>query len=99
MKTRDVRLEIKIWGSMLECRVFLETDEVGLWAYNVSKKIFFKELPDYPIEGKLDVRMFCKGKNGASAKLTVKIKDQADDSLECVINEGNSETSKSITII
>lgn len=99
MKTRDIRLEIKIWGSILDCRVFLENDnEVGFWAYNASKKIFFKELKSYQIDGPLDTKMFCKGKNGASATLTIKIKGQDDETLVCVIEDGSSTESKSITI-
>jgi VCBS repeat-containing protein len=99
MKTRDIRLEIKIWGSILDCRVFLETDnEIGLWAYNASKKIFFKDLPSYQIDGMLETKMLCKGKNGASATLTIKIKGQDDETLKCIIQEGSSSESKSITI-
>jgi len=99
MKTRDIKLEIKIWGSILDCRVFLENDdEVGLWAYNASKKNYFKELQSYEIEGLLDVKMKCKGKNGASATLTVKIKGQDDETLKCTIQNGKSTESKSFTI-
>lgn len=99
MKTRDIRLEIKIWGSILDCRVFLENeDEVGLWAYNTSKKIYFKELQSYQIEGSLDVKMNCKGKNGASATLTIKINGQDDETIKCTIQNGSSTERKSISI-
>ncbi len=98
MKTKDIRLEIKIWGSVLDCKVFLEQNEVGLWAYNASKKIYFKELHSYQIDGDLDVKITCQGKNGASATLTVIIKEQDNETLTCTIIDGSSTKSKSIKI-
>lgn len=99
MKTRDLRLEVKIWGSMLDCQVILETEnEIGLWAYNASKKIFFKDLPSYPIDDTLEIKMICKGKNGAKATLTIIIKGQENEILECEIQDGSATESKSIQI-
>ncbi len=98
MKTRDIKLEIKEWGSILDWQVSLENVKVGNWAYNASKKIYFKDLQSYSIDGLLDVKMNCKGKNGASATLTIKIKGQDDETLKCIIENGSSTGNKTITI-
>jgi hypothetical protein len=99
MKIRDIRLEIKIWGSLFDCSVTLEeTNVIGLWAYDTKKMIFFKELKSYPIEGTLEVKISAKGKNGASSTLTIKIKDQEDETLKCEIQDGSAIEKKSISI-
>ncbi|NBA88289.1 hypothetical protein GVN16_21130 [Emticicia sp. CRIBPO] len=100
MTTKDLKLELKPLGSILDCRVFLEThDEIGLWVYNTEGKYFYKNLPNYPIDGtSLEVTMIAKGKNGASTKLTIKIKGQPDETLTCLIKEGSDIEQKSIII-
>ncbi len=101
METRDIRLEVKIWGSILDCQIFLENNqEVGFWAYNSSKKIYFKELKMYEIDGGiLDVKILCKGKNGAKATLLIKIDGQLDETIICEIEHGASTKEKSINIL
>ena len=101
METKDIRLEIKIWGSILDCQIFLENNQqVGFWAYNSSKKVYFKELKMYEIDGGiLDVKMLCRGKNGAKASLLLKIEGQLDENLICEILDGKSIIEKSINIL
>ena len=100
MPTKDLRLELKPFGSILDCRVFLEVnDEIGLWAYNAQGKFYYKNLPSYPIIGNtLEVKMVAKGKNGASTKLIIKIEGQDNSELNCIIQNGSDVEEKSITI-
>ncbi len=99
MKTVDIRLEVKLWGSLHNCHVYLENmDKIGLWSYDSEKNIHYRDLPNYEINGNLDVKMEATGKNGASSTLVVKIKGQDPVQLICLIQNGHAASQKSITI-
>lgn len=99
MEAKDINLELKVQGSILDCRVFLEkTDEIGLWIFNNKDQFYYKSLPNFPITGGLEVKLVAKGKNGASAKLLVKIKGLPQSELICVIQKGVAIAEKTIII-
>lgn len=98
MSNKDIRLELKIWGSVLDCRVYLNENEIGNWGYDRKNKVRFKELRSFPVEDTLDVETVAKGKNGSSVTLEVMIEGQDGEQLECVVEDGMTKTYKSIVI-
>lgn len=98
MKRKNLKLEIKFWGSILQCKVLLENIPIGMWAYNSKNKYYFKDLPDYEIDGNLDTELKIRGKNGGSATLIIKIEGQNEERLTSIIQNGKGISRKSIDI-
>lgn len=96
---KNITLEISIWGSVFDARVYLEGNEIKLWQTNTSKKIKFRKLPNYDVDGTdLDVVLKTEGKNGSSVTLTIKFDNIIIDTITCINNKGIGNESKSYSI-
>ena len=98
MTNKNLRLELKFWGSILDCHVYLDDNEIGGWDYDKAEKIRFKELEAYHIDGSFDVKIVARGKNGASVKLNIIIEGQESKQLEGFIEGGVTQVYKSIQV-
>lgn len=98
MSKKDIRLTLILWGSVLDCHVFVGQQPVTGWQYDRKNKVRFKELNGYEIEDTLDIEIITKGKNGASVILDVHIEGQEVERLECVVEDGMTKVYKSIAI-
>lgn len=98
MTNKDIRLELKFWGSILGCHVYLDDNEIGGWDYDKAEKTRFKELEAYHIDDSFDVKIVARGKNGASVKLNIIIEGQESKQLEGVIEGGVTQVYKSIPV-
>ncbi len=98
MTNKNLRLELKFWGSILDCHVYLDDNEIGGWDYDKAEKIRFKELEAYHIDGSFDVKIVARGKNGASVKLNIIIEGQESKQLEGLIEGGVTQVYKSIPV-
>lgn len=98
MSNKDIKLILKIWGSVLDCHVLLNQKAVSGWEYDRKNKVRFRELDAYEIEDILDVEVIAKGKNGASVTLDVLIEGQETEQVECVVEDGMTKVYKSIVI-
>jgi hypothetical protein len=96
---RNIILELSIWGSVLDAQIFLEGKRIGLWQTNSTKRIRYRELPNYPITGPtLDLIVETEGKPGSSITLTIKLDNAILGAITCVNNPDSGREMKSYPI-
>lgn len=94
----NITLEISTWGSVFDARIYLEGYEIKLWQTNTARRIKFRHLPDYYVDGgSLDVALETDGKNGSSATLTIKFDDFVD-TFTCTNNHGQGVVRRSYPV-
>jgi hypothetical protein len=90
------KIELKFKGSVFDLKVELEGKEVGLYFDGTSE--WNRILENFPIEGELDIIMFCKGLNGTKWELEIKVDGKGPKKFEGNIEKGYSLLSKKIQI-
>ncbi len=98
MDKRNIRLELKFRGSVLDCRVTVNGENMGGWDYDKAEKLRYKELDAYATGGSLEVEVITKGKNGAAALLEVQVEGQEPVVIESVVEKGITQTHETIVI-
>lgn len=96
MMNKDLKLELSFWGSILDCHVYINDNEIGGWDFDRKRKIRFVNLESFRIEDSINVEVVARGKNGASVKLEVMIEGQDNILLEGVVEDGITKINKSI---
>lgn len=90
------QLKIKFSGSVLDLKIELEGQEVGLYFDGVSE--WSRTLENYDIKGTLDLVMLCKGLDGTTWQLELIINDNNPKTYSGEINKGYSLISDEIEI-
>lgn len=98
MDNRNVRLELKFRGSVLDARVTVNSVQIGKWDYDKVEKFRYKDLESYSLGDVLDIEIITKGKNGAAALLEVIVEGQDNVLIESVVEKGITQTHKTIII-
>lgn len=98
MNERDIRLDLEFRGSVLDCRVTVDGENMGKWGFDKATKLRFKELDAYAAGETLEVEVITKGKNGAAALLTVTVEGQEPVVIESVVEKGITQTHETIVI-
>lgn len=88
------QLEIKFTGAVLDLKIELEGQEVGLYFDGINE--WSRTIPAFEVEGNLDVMMLCKGINGTKWDLEIKINGQAPVKFSGKVQKGYSVLTKSI---
>lgn len=86
MPRRDLRIEAETRGSIFSLRVAVEGQDVDLHRENGK---IVADLPDFPIDGTLDLFVRAKGVNGAGCQVLVLADgEQLDPPLRCTVHKG-----------
>lgn len=90
------KLEIKFTGPVLDLKLELEGQEIGLFFDGVSA--WSRTLEFFEIEGELDLVLLCKGVNGTAWQLQISVDDKGPVQYSGKIKKGYSLISDKIKI-
>lgn len=90
------KLDIKFTGPVLDLKIEMEGHEIGLYFDGNSE--WSRTLEFFEIEGELDLVLLCKGVNGTSWHLEIRVDDKGPVKYSGKIKKGYSLLSDKIIV-